>query len=184
MPLQKTNPEEIIQKSILVFRQKGYYRTSMSDLAKATGLTKGALYHYFSNKEEVMRQALLRSTQWFEHKAFSLAYAPDLTAAEKLDQMLPIAFRAFTDQAGGCFFANTILETAHVEETFLGEIKTFFSLWEAALKEIYQHSCPPEDLPALVQEIIADIEGAIILMQLYKDKTLLQKALQRSVAKL
>ena len=58
MPLHKKSPEEIIKQSILVFRTNGYYRTTMNDLAKATGLTKGAFYHHFSNKEDVMKKSL------------------------------------------------------------------------------------------------------------------------------
>ena len=43
----------IIEKVAPLFNQKGYAATSMSDLTSATGLTKGAIYGNFRNKEEI-----------------------------------------------------------------------------------------------------------------------------------
>ena len=36
------------------FRRRGYHNTSMTDIARALGLTKAALYYYVKNKEEVL----------------------------------------------------------------------------------------------------------------------------------
>lgn len=43
----------IIDKSAPVFNTQGYAGTSMMDLTKATGLSKGALYGNFQDKEEI-----------------------------------------------------------------------------------------------------------------------------------
>ncbi len=184
MPIRKTTPEEIINKSIQVFRRRGYYRTNMNDLSGALGLTKGAFYHHFSGKEELMQKALKSSTLWFEEKVFAIAYAEDFTDTEKLELMSAVAYRAFTHEAGGCFFANTILETAHVEETFLPQIKAFFAAWEKALMEIFKAHYEVRELEMVVQQVIADIEGSVILMQLYQKPELLQNALIRTIQKI
>jgi len=184
MPLQKTTREEIIKSSIQVLRRKGYYRTSMNDLAKGVGLTKGVFYHHFSNKEEVMRVSLQATTNWFEIKVFSIAYLDNLSNREKLVKMADVTFAAFTDNAGGCFFSNTILETAHVEDTFLKEITHFFTLWEKAFLNIFEEKYSVPENRDVVHQVIADIEGSIILMQLHRDTSFLRKALQRSIGRL
>ncbi|MEM6268680.1 MAG: TetR/AcrR family transcriptional regulator [Bacteroidota bacterium] len=184
MPRQKTTREEIIRKSIQVFREKGYYRTNMQDLAQATGLTKGAFYHHFSNKEDVMRQALRASVSLFEQRVFRIAYAEGLSRTEKFAQMSEKAYRAFTTGEGGCIFANTILETVHVEASFVDELVEFFRHWERALEEIFRGRYGPEEVQDAVQQTIADIEGSIILMQLYRDPTYLERALARAGKKL
>ncbi|MEM7103334.1 MAG: TetR/AcrR family transcriptional regulator [Bacteroidota bacterium] len=181
MPLQKVTRQEIILGSIQVFRRRGYYRTSMSDLAKELNLTKGAFYHHFSNKETVMLQALDATTAWFRRKIFSVAYEEDLTAAERLRKMGDYTYRAFTDYPGGCFFANTVLETSHVEDTFIDSVLRFFGHWENALINILKESKPLAQAKADAQKIIADIEGSIILMQLYKDPSRLKQALDRGL---
>ena len=45
--------EFIVEKTAPLFNRKGYAGTSMSDLTEATGLTKGAIYGNFENKDEV-----------------------------------------------------------------------------------------------------------------------------------
>ncbi len=37
------------------FLLKGFERTSMNDVVKRSGITKGGIYHYFSGKEELFR---------------------------------------------------------------------------------------------------------------------------------
>jgi AcrR family transcriptional regulator len=43
----------IIEKSAPVFNKKGFAGTSLSDLTRATGLTKGSIYGNFKDKDEV-----------------------------------------------------------------------------------------------------------------------------------
>jgi AcrR family transcriptional regulator len=87
MPIIKTTKEEIIWKSLQVFRRQGYYRTSMADLAMATGLTKGVFYHHFSSKEELMKTVLQAMIQWFDEKVFSVAYQTTLSPQERIEKM-------------------------------------------------------------------------------------------------
>ena len=47
----------IIETVAPVFNKHGYVGTSMSDLTEATGLTKGALYGNFENKEALALSA-------------------------------------------------------------------------------------------------------------------------------
>jgi AcrR family transcriptional regulator len=43
----------IISKAMSIFNTKGYRATSLSDITKATGITKGAIYGNFPNKDAV-----------------------------------------------------------------------------------------------------------------------------------
>ena len=43
----------IVERTASVFNEKGYAGTSLTDLTKATGLTKGSIYGNFQNKDEV-----------------------------------------------------------------------------------------------------------------------------------
>lgn len=49
--------EYILEKVAPVFNKQGYIGTSLSDITKATGLTKGAIYCNFSNKEDLAVKA-------------------------------------------------------------------------------------------------------------------------------
>lgn len=47
----------IIEKTAPLFNRKGYDGTSMADLTHVTGMTKGALYGNFLDKEEIAEEA-------------------------------------------------------------------------------------------------------------------------------
>ncbi len=45
---------EICRTAAQIFRDRGYDATSVSDVARALGLTKAGLYHYFDSKEALL----------------------------------------------------------------------------------------------------------------------------------
>jgi AcrR family transcriptional regulator len=45
---------EILRTAARLFQQQGYDATSMSDVARALGLSKGGLYHHFKSKDEIL----------------------------------------------------------------------------------------------------------------------------------
>ena len=57
----KHEPDALLALVTQEFLQRGYDATSMEHLAAATGLTKSALYHHVSSKEELLQQAVSRA---------------------------------------------------------------------------------------------------------------------------
>jgi TetR/AcrR family transcriptional repressor of nem operon len=45
--------DKLLQAAVRVVRQKGYAATSVDDLCKAAGVTKGAFFHHFASKEDL-----------------------------------------------------------------------------------------------------------------------------------
>lgn len=68
--------DELVALVAAEFIERGYDATTMADLARATGLTKAALYHHVSGKEELLRLAVSRGIDGLDAA---------LTAAEQLD---------------------------------------------------------------------------------------------------
>lgn len=48
----------ILEEAYRLFLTKGYEGVSISDISKAIGLTKGALYHHFLSKEELFKAVI------------------------------------------------------------------------------------------------------------------------------
>lgn len=70
--------EYIIDQAYSLFLTKSYEAVSINDISKAIGLTKGALYHHFLNKEELFKAVIdkhLRISSMGNLK-------PDITLAE------------------------------------------------------------------------------------------------------
>ena len=49
-----TRRAEICRTAAQIFRERGYDATSVSDIARALGITKAGLYHYFDSKEALL----------------------------------------------------------------------------------------------------------------------------------
>jgi len=47
-------PDDILSQCATLMARQGYHGTSMRDLARTTGRSLSGLYHYFSNKEELL----------------------------------------------------------------------------------------------------------------------------------
>ena len=55
---RRLSKEDILEKTAPLFASEGYAATSMRDLAKACGITPAALYHHFTDKEQLYREVL------------------------------------------------------------------------------------------------------------------------------
>lgn len=59
-PRGSYNPAEkrraLLASALRLFEEKGYHATSVEDIVTEAGMTKGALYHLFSGKEEILQK--------------------------------------------------------------------------------------------------------------------------------
>ena len=56
-------PDELLDLVVAEFNARGYDATSMEDIARATGMTKSAVYHHVAGKEELLRRAVGRALE-------------------------------------------------------------------------------------------------------------------------
>jgi AcrR family transcriptional regulator len=54
----ETRKAQILQAAMSCFAERGYHGTSIDDMASLTGLSKGAIYHHFGNKREILLSLL------------------------------------------------------------------------------------------------------------------------------
>ena len=58
MPRPTTRSEarriEILKSAAAAFRRRGYHGASVEEIARALGMTKGNLYYYFRNKQDIL----------------------------------------------------------------------------------------------------------------------------------
>jgi len=60
--LKEEKKNSIIEKSLLLFSKKGFYNTTIPDIAKAMSMSVGNMYNYFKSKEELAKFAIKYST--------------------------------------------------------------------------------------------------------------------------
>lgn len=52
--IRRETTQLILATALSLFCEKGYYSTSIDDIARQAQISKGLLYHYFKSKEEVL----------------------------------------------------------------------------------------------------------------------------------
>lgn len=83
-------PEETIRKildtSLRLFSQKGYDKTTIQDIVNDMGMSKGAIYHHFKSKEEIL-DALGR--RYYDDAGYfeEIKLRDDLTGLEKIREV-------------------------------------------------------------------------------------------------
>lgn len=77
--------ETILEVSARLFLEKGFDRISVQDIANQAKISKGAIYHHFSSKEEIINAVMNMQARDIENKLKTwLIEAGDVSAKEKL----------------------------------------------------------------------------------------------------
>ncbi len=79
----------ILETATRLFVQNGYERTSIQDIINNLGgLSKGAIYHHFKSKEEILIAVTNKMTEKSNKMLFEIRNNPDMTGKEKLKRLL------------------------------------------------------------------------------------------------
>ncbi|GAA0943382.1 TetR/AcrR family transcriptional regulator [Actinocorallia libanotica] len=110
-------PERAVEQAMQTFWTKGYGATSPADLAEATGVGKGSLYHAFGSKRELFDRALQMYCRAGAELTAEVLDRPG-TAKERIRAYLVMLVDR--DLEGpvprGCLAANTALELGGRDE--------------------------------------------------------------------
>lgn len=71
-------PQRLLAAATRLFAEQGYDRTSVQEIVEAAGVTKGALYHYFGSKDDLLHEVYARVLRLQQERldAFADADAP------------------------------------------------------------------------------------------------------------
>jgi TetR/AcrR family transcriptional repressor of nem operon len=137
--------DKILAAALEVIRTKGYAATSVDDLCRAAGVTKGAFFHHFESKEAL---AVAAADFWSQTTGALFAAAPYHDHADPLDRVL-----GYVDFRGslltGPVESFTCLVGTMVQEAFA----TSPAIRAACEASIFDHAHTLE----------ADIEEALVL---------------------
>ncbi len=166
-----------------VFREHGYEGASLSLISKATGLGKGSLYHFFpGGKEEMAEAVLVGIDDWFESHVFTTlreAARPEDGIAAMLDAVSGY----FRSGPRVCLVGALALGDAR--DRFAREVRRYFSRWvEALTSALVRSRRDTASATALAEEVVAGIQGAIVLSRALDDPGAFTRAIERMRSRL
>ncbi len=168
--------EKILQAAAGIFHRQGFATTTVEDLLRATGTTKGKLYFHFAGKEAICLEVLRREQALFLH--FLDATLTGTTPGAGIDNFFRQALAKNRDRhfIGGCLFGNTALEASDTAPALATLVTEVFAAWVGKiLVKVQQAQTLGEirrDLPPaqLAELIVATVEGGIMQARLQKDE--------------
>ena len=167
----------IIEKTAPLFNKKGFDGTSLSDLTEATGLTKGALYGNFRDKEEIGAAAFRYSIA----KVRSIVRSRVDAAITCKGQLLAV-IEFYSDYVfdppvpGGCPILNTAIEADDhhtsmrkvVSQELMNTVNFISDLLEKGIAagEFKKDTRPKE----LAYSLFCAIEGALMFARVERSR--------------
>lgn len=167
----------IIQTVAPVFNKHGYIGTSMSHLTEATGLTKGALYGNFENKEALAIAA-------FEYSSKHLLEAIDenlSVVGSSLDKLFKLTdfyrnYDVYTLEMGGCPILNVGVDAQHNNKLLKGAAKETIKVIEGKIALVLENGVKNQELRLPVtplqfaKQFYTMIQGAVAMATITGDR--------------
>src|SRR5687768_18394896 len=91
---------EILKSAAAAFRRRGYHGASVDEISSALQMTKGNLYYYFKNKEEIL-YVCHDSSLDIMLGILDRVQAEDLPSDEKLRQLIIAFVQVIIDELHG-----------------------------------------------------------------------------------
>ena len=86
--------KQIVDAAMVLFLAKGLNNTSMNEIVKASGLSKGGVYHYFASKNDIVKSVIQAFADMQMTSLYSLMEVPDKSVREKMLIMIEFASQA------------------------------------------------------------------------------------------
>lgn len=83
--------EKILGASLLLFTRRGYFNTSVPDIARTAQVSVGSIYHYFKDKEDVARALYLGLMEGLQEELSRIA-VEHATAHDRCHAVMAMLF--------------------------------------------------------------------------------------------
>lgn len=170
--------ENILKKSGILFNTNGYKATSISDITEATGLTKGAIYRHFENKDDLEKETLAFMSEKLFLKLRAIISA-EKHAVKKLNAIFKF-FESYISNPplkGGCPLLNAAIESDDAHPVLRKEALKLLSILKSSVITILQNGIDNKQIKGNIDKsfyatlIIGALEGGIMMSKLEGNNT-------------
>lgn len=174
----------IIEKVAPIFNQKGYAATSMSDITKATGLTKGAIYGNFKNKEAVAIAAFNKNVNDLLMR-IATHQEQSKSPLQKLF-LITDFYREYYDysqELGGCPLLNIGVDSKNQNTSLLNQVRYVINKTQNNIAKLVEWGKLEGEIKTNVDAVLfsknlySRIEGAIFMTYTMDDDSYIQEAM-------
>ena len=159
-----------------IFNRKGYSGTSLSDITKATNLTKGAIYGNFKNKEELALAAFNHNIRFILDKIKAILTQIDSPLA-KLHALTDFYRNYYKHNIsfGGCPILNVGIDANNTNPKLFERVKSVTRKLQESIEKIISEGIEKGEIKENINadiyggRIFSLIEGSVFTSVLLKD---------------
>jgi AcrR family transcriptional regulator len=167
----------IIETVAPVFNKQGFSGTSMSDLTEATGLTKGALYGNFENKEALALAAFEYNSKLLL-SAIDEQLSYDGTSLEKLFVLTQFYrnYDIFSKEMGGCPILKVGTDAQYNNSLLAGAARETLKTVEGKIAVVLENGVNKSELKLPVtplqfaKQLFTMLMGAVAMATITEDR--------------
>ena len=163
--LPEERPQQIIDAALAIFGERGLAAARLEDIAKRAGLSKGTIYLYFPNKEELFREVIRQTIiAQIERAERELATATQQSASDTLTQFV----RGYWGYLRSPKFA-ALFRLIHAELSNFPDLARFYGrevierIWRL-VTNIVERGIESGEFRALDPAVAARMLGPMLLM--------------------
>jgi AcrR family transcriptional regulator len=177
-----------VSAAAALVRQRGSARTSLDDVLAASRTSKSQLYHYFTDKDDLLRAVAQHQTELVMNSE-----RPELDTIDSFAALVRWRDRIVADQdkyeyTGGCPLGSMANELADGDPQTRAVLQQCFAQWEAPLRDGFTAMRdkgklkPSADPSALAEAVMAALQGGLLLTKTYRTSRPLARALDMAIA--
>jgi TetR/AcrR family transcriptional repressor of nem operon len=175
--------ERLVAAAAELIREQGVEKTSIDQILSRTGTSKSQLYHYFADKEALVREVIAFQTDAVV--AESLPVMEAVTSWSSLRAWFEAIVEAHEAESckHGCPVGSLAAELADQHDAARGDLADSFSRWEGEIVGILERLKANgrlrrrADTAALATSTLASIQGGLLLSKTQRDPLPLRRAL-------
>ena len=173
--MQKGTQAKILESAENLFWHQGHKATSLDAIARQAGQSKGAVFHYFRNKNDVTMLVLKKYAEEELYAPLDRAFDGPRNVKEALLGWIEGIYKSYSDQRyqGGCLLGNMALDRADRDEDLRAEILKVFLEWEnkltGYLKEHAKDGQMMVEPRQFARILISNLEGIYMMAKVHKD---------------
>ncbi|MDH5656317.1 MAG: TetR/AcrR family transcriptional regulator [Spirochaetia bacterium] len=175
--------DTILTTAFLEFYKNGYNATGIQTILEKSGLTRGALYHHFNSKQELILAAITERIGTFLEQVWIAPMENSDDPLLKLKELIQSVKDPFMKKnyqfefQYGCPLYNTIQEIAREDPEVSKAVKIIYEKWEKSISNALKKgiknnrvrkNIDPEHTAAF---ILASLEGCIMTAKIDNSKT-------------
>ncbi|MFV7785123.1 TetR/AcrR family transcriptional regulator [Shewanella marisflavi] len=133
--------QQVLRQAMNAFIDKGYAKTSMQDLTKATGLHPGSIYCAFDNKQGLLL-AVIEQYGQDRHAELTACFSSSLPFVEQLKRYLTgIVDECLCEGTPkACLLTKALNEVAEQDESIRDAIKLHLDGWQQTLEAQFEQA--------------------------------------------